>query len=110
MLFVVKLFHTVVFVIISAAILYVWYAIFTGTTGLLLTIAVGLIMLEILVYLGNGLRCPLTKLALRYGDTTGNDYIADIFLPRWSARLIPLVCGSLAFVGLIVLLVQLRLT
>ncbi len=106
MLFTVKLIHTIVFVTISAAILYVWYAIVTETTGLLLTISVGLILLEIVVYLGNGLRCPLMKLALRYGDATGNDFVVDIFLPRWGARLIPLVCGTLAFIGLVVLLIQ----
>jgi hypothetical protein len=106
MLFAIKFIHTIVFLTISTAILYVWYAIFTGTVGPLLTISVGLILLEIVVYLGSGLRCPLTKLALHYGDTTGNDYIADIFLPSWAARFIPMVCGPLAFIGLVVLLVQ----
>ena len=106
MLFAIKFFHTVVFLTISAAILYVWVAIFTGTSGFLLTISVTLILLEVAVYLGSGLRCPLTKLALHYGDETGNDYVADIFLPRWGAMLIPPVCGTLAVIGLIVLLAQ----
>ncbi len=105
-LFAVKFFHSIVFVVISLAILYVWYAIFANVTGLPLALAVGLILLEIGVYVGNGLRCPLTHLARRYGDISGDDYIADMFLPKWATSLIPSVCGTLAALGLIVLLVR----
>jgi len=109
-LFVIKLVHTIVFLVISTAILYVWYAIASDTSGLLLNLAVGLILLEVVVYLGSGLRCPLTNMALRYGDATGDDFIADIFLPRGFARLIPVVCGTLAVGGLSDLLIKLVFT
>ncbi len=102
-LFAVKLIHSLVFVGVSLAIFYVWYAIFTGVTGWLLALAVGVIVLEVGVYVGNGLRCPLTHLARRYGDARGDDYIADMFLPQWFVPLIPPVCGTLAAIGLIVL-------
>ena len=64
-------------------------------------------MMEVVVYLGNGARCPMTKLALRLGDETGDDFIADIFLPKWFAPLIPPICGVLAVIGMV--MVGLRL-
>ncbi|MBZ0294044.1 MAG: hypothetical protein K8L99_15895 [Anaerolineae bacterium] len=106
MLFAIKFVHSMVFVVVSLAIIYVWYAIFTGATGVLLALAVGAIVLESAVYVANGLRCPLTHLAQEYGDVSGDDLIADIFLPQWFVPLIPRVCGTLAVLGLLVLAVR----
>jgi len=99
-LFWIKLLHTIVFLIESAAILYILYSGIFDVRGTGLLIAVILVVAEIVVFVGNGLRCPLTATARRLGDVTGNDFIADIFLPRRFARMIPFVCGGLAFVGL----------
>lgn len=106
-LFWIKLLHTLVFIVESAAILYILYSGLFNVRGTGLVIAVILIMAEIIVYVGNGTRCPLTKVARQLGDATGNDFIADIFLPERFARLIPMVCGGLAVIGL--LIVGLRL-
>lgn len=104
MLVFIKALHSVVFIGVSTAILYVWYAIFTGAAGGVLLLAVGVILLETSIYLGSGSKCPLTSLAQRYGDSSGgNDYVADIFLPDGAARRIPQVCGTLAVLGLLVL-------
>lgn len=105
-LFLVKLFHSLAFIFISLAIVYVWIAIFAGITGWTVWLAIGIILLETAIYVGNGLRCPLTKLAQRYGDERGDDLIADIFLPKWFVPLIPPVCGTLAFLGILVLIVR----
>ncbi len=106
-LFWIKLLHTLVFVVESAAILYILYSGLFNVRGTGLVIAVILVLAEIIVYVGNGTRCPLTKVARQLGDATGNDFIADIFLPERFARLIPMVCGGLAVIGL--LIVGLRL-
>lgn len=106
-LFWIKLLHTLVFIVESAAILYILYSGLFNVRGTGLVIAVILVMAEIIVYVGNGTRCPLTKVARQLGDATGNDFIADIFLPERFARLIPMVCGGLAVIGL--LIVGLRL-
>lgn len=105
-LFLIKLFHTLAFVVESAAILYILYSgVFNvGGTGLIIAIIV--LMTEIIVFSVNGFRCPLTKLARRLGDTTGDDFIADIFLPEGFARLVPPLCGSLAFIGLLLVCVR----
>ncbi len=105
-LFLVKFIHSTAFIFISLAIVYVWIAIFAGITGWTVALAIGIILLESVVYVGNGLRCPLTKLAQQYGDTRGDDLIADIFLPKWFVPLIPPVCGTLAFAGIFVVVVR----
>ena len=99
-LFWIKLLHTFVFVVESAAILYILYSGIFDMHGTGLLIAVILVLAEIVVFVANGTRCPLTNLARRLGDATGNDFIADIFLPQRFARMIPFVCGGLAFIGL----------
>lgn len=106
-LFGIKLLHTLVFILESAAILYILYSGLFNVRGTGLMIAVIVVLVEIVVFVANGTRCPLTKLAQRLRDATGNDFVADIFLPDQFARLIPLVCGGLAFIGL--LLVGVRL-
>ncbi|MCB9453943.1 MAG: hypothetical protein H6672_21125 [Anaerolineaceae bacterium] len=105
-LFLIKGFHTLVFLFMSACILYVLYAGLTRRYDIWLALAIGAVLLEVAVFVLNRLRCPLTALAQRYGDTTGNDFIADIFLPPWAARLIPPVCGGLFVVSLVVLAVM----
>ncbi len=102
-LFWIKFVHSIVFVVESSAILYILYCALFDVQSPLLGVAIGLVLAEIGVYLANGARCPLTKLARRLGDRTGNDFIADIFLPQRAARLIPAVCGTLAVAGLLVL-------
>jgi hypothetical protein len=106
-LFWVKLLHTLVFIVETIAILYILYSGVFNVHGTGLAVAVIVVLTEIVVFVANGTRCPLTKLARQMGDVTGNDFIADIFLPERFARLIPLVCGGLAFIGLLLVGVQL---
>jgi hypothetical protein len=99
----IKTLHTLIFLVMSVAILYVLYSGLTRTYSIWLVLALGLVILECVVFVANGRRCPLTGWARRYGDVTGNDWIADLFLPAWFAPKIPLVCGGLFIVSLIVL-------
>ena len=98
----IKFLHTVIFVVESAAILYILYSGLFDVRGPGLVVAVILVVAEIVVVGVNGLHCPLTKLARRLGDENGSDFVADIFLPGRFARLIPLVCGGLALIGLLI--------
>ncbi len=100
MLFAVKFAHTLVFLFMSACILYMLYCGLTGQLTLLLWLAIIATLLETAVYALNGFRCPLTALATRYGDTSGDDFIADIFLPKWFVPYIVPLCGVLVTVGL----------
>ena len=99
-LFILKLAHTIVFLIESAAILYIVESGLRRRYDRRRSVAIGLVLAETAVYLGNKQTCPMTKLARSLGDETGNDLIADIFLPRWFAPLIPPICGTLAIFGM----------
>jgi len=106
----IKTLHTVIFLGMSAAILYVLYCGVTRTYNVWLVVALAAVILECVVFVANGRRCPLTKWARYYGDASGNDWIADIFLPARFAPKIPLVCGGLFVVSLIVLIANLLLS
>ncbi|MEZ4670874.1 MAG: hypothetical protein R3E39_23470 [Anaerolineae bacterium] len=98
-LFLIKSFHTVVFLVESAAILYILYSGLFNVRTTWLWVAIVLVLAEVFVFVLSGLHCPLTRLARQLGDQTGNDYFADIFLPEWFAPRIPMVCGTLALIG-----------
>jgi hypothetical protein len=100
-LFWIKFVHSVVFIVESIAILYILYSGVYDVRSPWLVVAIVLVLAEIIVYVGNGTHCPLTKLARKLGDKTGDDFIADIFLPKWFAPLIPPICGALAVLGLL---------
>jgi hypothetical protein len=102
-LFWIKFFHTLVFLVESAAILYILYSGITNTGGTGLVIAILLVLAEVVVFTAYGLHCPLTKVARDLGDQTGNDFVADMFLPQRFARAIPFVCGGLALIGFMVI-------
>ena len=105
-LIMVKSFHTLVFLVESIAILYILYCGVFDVRDPWLGVAIGLVLAESAVFVLSGLRCPLTGLARRMGDATGNDYLADIFLPAWFAPLIPRICGSVAVLGLVLVVLR----
>ncbi len=73
----------------------------SGRRDLLLTISAALVALEGLIFLGNGLRCPLTTLAQRYGDPTG--HVGDTLLPEGCTRYTFRVFGTLYVIGVILI-------
>jgi hypothetical protein len=102
----IKTLHTVIFLVMSAAILYILYSGLTRTFNEWVVVALAAVLLECVVFLANKRHCPLTDWARRYGDASGNDWIADIFLPAWFAPKIPLLCGGLFMVSLFVLVIN----
>ena len=95
----IKAIHTVIFVSVAGAIgLLVWDGLRQrpGRRGAAaLTVALG----ETAVYLSNNQVCPLTPLAEELGAERGS--VADIFLPTWLSRRIPVLGGSALVVGLL---------
>lgn len=98
-LFVLKSVHSLIFIVESIAILYIVYSGLFDIQDNWLVVAIVLVLLEVAVFVGNGTRCPMTRFAQQLGDATGDDYIADLFLPRWLSQHIPYICGSLALIG-----------
>ena len=93
--------HTIIYIVMACATLYVFYCGLSGRRDQLLTISAALVALEGLVFLGNGLRCPLTTLAQRYGDPTG--HVGDTLFPERCTRYTFRVFGSLYAIGVILI-------
>jgi len=93
--------HTAIYVVMVASIVTLLYAGATGYAGPWLWVALGLLAIESVVFVGNGMRCPLTALAVSYGAEKG--YAFDTFLPEHVTRHTFRFFGSLMGVGLALL-------
>lgn len=105
-IFIVKLVHTLVFLLFSSCVLYILFCAVTNRFPRRAAVAVFLILFEGVVLLLNGWECPLTTLARSLGAADGQ--VADIFLPRWFADRLFEICTPL-FVGSSLLLLVRRL-
>ncbi len=101
-IFQIKLVHTLIFWLLSLCTV---YALFSGVADRITTwtwIAVVLLLVESVVLMVSGWKCPLTILAERQGALRGA--VTDIFLPRWLADRIFPVCGTMYAVALALIL------
>lgn len=98
-LFLVKLLHTAIWAFFVTVIGYVMYCGIADEISLYTGIAAGLVILEGLVLLVFGGRCPLTLVARNYSSSDRDNF--DIFLPNWLARYNKLIFTSLYVIGLI---------
>jgi hypothetical protein len=89
----IKAFHTLAWASIESCVLYVLYAGLRGRTDRRAGIAGTIVAGEVLVFAGNGFRCPLTELAERYGAQSGS--VTDIYLPKWFAHNMPAIHAPL---------------
>lgn len=85
----IKVFHTLAWASIEACVLYVLYTGLAGRTDKRVGFAGGVVLGEILIFVGNRFRCPLTALAERYGAKHGS--VTDIYLPTWFAHNLPAI-------------------
>jgi hypothetical protein len=100
----IKVLHTVIWVIMVAGILYIVYCGIYDVIGTPLYLAIGLLVLEIITLAINNWSCPLTLVAKNYqpnwkpGD--------DIYLPKWLAINNKLIFGVLLSIGLALVFYQ----
>jgi hypothetical protein len=95
----IKAIHTIVFVSVGSALaVFVWDGI-RGRPGGRAAVALGLAIAETGIYVSNNQVCPLTPLAEELGAERGA--VADLFLPAWAARRIPVIGSSALLVGLV---------
>lgn len=94
----VKLVHTLVWAFFAVSILaipvFAW-ARELRQAGILSAI----VLVEVLVLVFNGWRCPLTAVAARYTDDRRDNF--DIYLPEWLARHNKLIFGLLYAAGIV---------
>ena len=105
MLVLIKLIHSLIWLVMASAVFFILYAGITNRIGTLVWIAVGLILLEGVILAVNRITCPLTNVARKYSDSPKDNF--DIFLPNLIARHNKLIFTILFIVGL--LLVAARL-
>jgi len=83
----VKVVHTLVWLSIESCVGYLLWSGSTRRTDRRAAIAGAVVAGEILIFVANGFRCPLTAVAASLGDGRGS--VTDIFLPAWFARILP---------------------
>ncbi len=83
-LILIKLLHTAIWLFYVLIILYTFYAAFIDRIDFYFLIAVCLVLLEGLILLKNGWRCPLTRIGAQYTRDVSVNF--DIFLPKWLAK------------------------
>ncbi len=104
MLALIRTIHTVIYLVMAVSTFVLLYAGVTGVQGSWLWIVILLLVVETVVYLGNGMRCPLTALAVRYGAEKG--YVFDTFLPERATRYTFNFFGTVMVIGLGLLLLR----
>lgn len=70
--------HTAIYLVIAGSVFAVLYAAIFGAYASWLPVALALVAIEIVVFVGNGMTCPLTAVATKYGANAGD----DTFLPQ----------------------------
>jgi hypothetical protein len=95
----VKVIHTIVWAFFVGCILAIPVAAWQGRFALALGLS-GIVLMEVLVLVMNGLRCPLTDVAARYTADRRDNF--DIYLPLWLARYNKHIFGPLFAGGLLV--------
>lgn len=100
-LFLVKLFHTFIFFILSVCILFLLYCAMFSRRTKWTAVALILVVIEGIVIVVNDWRCPLADLAERIGGEDGS--VTSIFLPDWLAGRVFQICTPLASIAILVL-------
>ncbi|MGA7194926.1 MAG: hypothetical protein WBW94_14970 [Anaerolineales bacterium] len=100
----IKSIHTAIFVFLSGALAVLFYEVIVDKITILAWIAVTLFLIEGIVLMANGWKCPLTRYAERLGSTHGQ--VTDIFLPKWFADRVFPIYGTLWAAALLLLVIR----
>ncbi|MEO8246205.1 MAG: hypothetical protein ABI622_03710 [Chloroflexota bacterium] len=96
---VIKGIHTAIFFSVAgSAALFAWDGL-RGRPRRRTAVAGAVVLGESAIYVSNNQVCPLTPLAEALGATSGS--VADIFLPTWLSRRIPLFGTTLFLIGIV---------
>ena len=101
-LFLIKILHTIIWVLFVAVIFYIVYSGITDTVTTYTWIGIGVILGEGLVLLLFKMYCPLTVIARKYSDSQQHNF--DIFLPNWLAKYNKLIFTSIFILGVLLVL------
>ena len=94
--------HTAIYVVMAASVFAVLYAGLTGAQGAWLWGPLVLVGIEVAVFGGSGMKCPLTAIAAKYG-AKGSD---DTFFPERITRHTLIFFGPLIAIGVALLVAR----
>jgi len=100
----IKACHTLIFLGLASCVLYIFYSGITGRISRLTKVSFVVVFCGIVIFVGNGARCPLTVLAENLGSAHGA--VGDIFLPAWFAKRIPLISTTMLAISGAMLIVH----
>lgn len=95
---VVRAVHTAIYVVMASACFALLYAGITGARGPWLWVALALVGVECVVFIGSGMKCPLTAVAVKYGATPEAGF--DTFFPERCTRHTLRVFGPMIVIAL----------
>ena len=98
---IVRAVHTVIYVVMAGACFLLLYAGVTGAHGPWLWATLALVGVECVVFIGSGMKCPLTAVAVRYGATPEKGF--DTFFPERCTRHTLRVFGPMIAIALALL-------
>jgi hypothetical protein len=100
----IKSVHIVFGIALTGALAVLLYEVIADKITILTWIAVALFLIEGVVLIANGWKCPLTSYAERLGSTHGR--VTDIFLPKWLADRFFQIYGALLAAALLLLVIR----
>jgi hypothetical protein len=100
----IKSVHIVVGIALTGGLAVLLYEVIVDRITILTWTAVALFVIEGVVLIANGWKCPLTSYAERLGSTHGQ--VTDIFLPKWFADRFFQIFGALWAVALLLLAIR----
>ena len=100
----IKVLHSAAFWFFTAANLVVLAAAVTGRTCTLTWTGLAVLLIEGVILMLNGWRCPLRTYAEDIGAVSGQ--VTDIFLPNWFADRIFPICGGLLLLSVVLILLR----
>jgi hypothetical protein len=94
----IKAVHTLAWFSIESCLVYLLYAGLRRQSDRRAAVAAAVVTAESLIFAANGFRCPLTKLAVKFGAERGG--VTDIFLPGWFAHNLPAIHAPLLLLAM----------
>jgi hypothetical protein len=101
----VKALHTLVFVAVFSAMLFLLYCGIANRLSQWTAVAFMLVFLEVTIYVGHGFKCPLKTLATRL--TPSGQPVHDIYLPAWLSSRVIAISTPLLVVDFLLLVFRL---
>ncbi len=101
----IKLIHTAVFIAMNVFLAILIFEVIADRISFLSWLSIAALLIESVVLVANGWRCPISIYAEKIGATDGHE--SDIFLPLWFTDQIPLVYGSILAITLLFFVIRL---